>query len=44
MNILKGEGIMMKKKWIILILSIMIVVAGGIGGYIWYQNDQILFN
>ena len=40
MNILKGEGIMTKKKWIILILSIVIVVAGGIGGYIWYQNDQ----
>lgn len=31
---------MTKKKWIILILSIVIVVAGGIGGYIWYQNDQ----
>ena len=40
MNILKGEGIMTKKKWIILILSIVIIIAGGIGGYIWYQNDQ----
>lgn len=35
-----GEDIMKKKKWIIMILSVMIIVAGGIGGYIWYQNDQ----
>lgn len=31
---------MMKKKWIIMVLSVIIIVAGGIGGYIWYQNDQ----
>ena len=31
---------MAKKKWIIVALAIIIIVAGAMGGYIWYQNDQ----
>ena len=31
---------MSKKKWIIVASAIIIIVAGAIGGYIWYQNDQ----
>ena len=31
---------MSKKKWIIVALAIIIIVAGAMGGYIWYQNDQ----
>ena len=31
---------MTKKKWIIVALAIIVIVAGAIGGYIWYQNDQ----
>ena len=37
---MKGEGRMSKKKWIIVASAIIIIVAGAIGGYIWYQNDQ----
>ena len=28
---------MTKKKWIIVALAIIIIVAGAMGGYIWYQ-------
>ena len=31
---------MTKKKWIIVALAIIVIIAGAIGGYIWYQNDQ----
>lgn len=31
---------MKNKKWVMIVLSVIVVIGGCIGGYIWYQNDQ----